>query len=257
MKFIPALFMTDMVHQIIEGRKTKTRRLKGLEVINSNPVDWQFEWGEPLNNIWTFTKICSLNQETLKNKDFIQEQIKCPYGVPGDILWVRESYQLYNNNGGKQIYITASSEIEKFRTYAYEDLSPATLKKVRNYKTNKWISKPSIFLFKDFCRLFLEIKSIKVEQLQKISEADAKAEGAKDSLTVDDLKGMESLNWIIPRPFLMHQFGFLALWCKINGVKSWEANPWIWVITFKKVDRPADFITASNTNIYDNSTGIF
>lgn len=105
----------------------------------------------------------------------------------------------------------------------------------------KW--KPSLFMPKAACRIFLEVTDVKVERLQDINSEDAKAEGANDWMKVDDMKMMAGLgNWLIPSPFSGHQFGFLSIWCKINGCQSWLDNPWVWVVTFKKIEKPENFI---------------
>src|SRR5690554_1244392 len=77
-----------------------------------------------------------------------------------------------------------------------------------------WTWKPSIFMPKQACRLFLKITDVRVERLQSISEADAKAEGFD---SVDS---------------------FFALWQKINGTESLAANPWVWVYGFKVIPKP-------------------
>lgn len=120
----------------------------------------------------------------------------------GDILWVRETFENYH--GGW------------------------------NYKAGKygllgegW--KPSIFMPKEACRLFLEVTNIRAERLQDITEEDAISEGTD---TLDIYTGYEVSN----------KGKFEGLWVNINGVESWESNPFVWVITFKIVDKPNDFL---------------
>jgi len=87
--------------------------------------------------------------------------------------------------------------------------------------------RPSIFMPRSACRLRLEITDVRVERVHDISEEDAKAEGAPWSpVTSRDLKVHMG----------GHMGGFYSLWCKINGQESWDSNPWVWVIKFRKIN---------------------
>ena len=107
---------------------------------------------------------------------------------------------------------------------------------------NKGIWKPSIHMPKEACRLFLQIKDIRVERLQDISEEDAKAEGIK--YVIDKLTGYCGFDYINDGYNLMTTpfNGFRSLWKKINGFQSWDDNPWVWVIEFEKIEKPENFI---------------
>lgn len=208
-KEIPLLFSTPMVQAIVDGRKTQTRRViknihpecKYLPDCNGPGVSFM----EPKY----FTKP--------KDEQWVSIA-QCPYGKPGDLLWVREKHKRLVN-----------CETSEFAFWSYYADSPEGFHKKYPYK---W--KPSIHMPKDAARIWLEVTDVRVERLHDISEADAKAEGAPDTLKVDDFKLLKGLgNWPIPKPFHQHQFGFLALWCKINGCPSWLQNPWVWVVSFK------------------------
>jgi hypothetical protein len=84
----------------------------------------------------------------------------------------------------------------------------------------KW--RPSIFMRRSESRITLAVESVRVERLHDISGADARAEGASDSMHNDIA--------------IEH---FAQLWRKINGAESWDANPWIWVISFRRVEQAA------------------
>jgi hypothetical protein len=248
-KFHPILFSTPMVQGILEDRKTKTRRTKGLEYVNLNPNNIKFEslGTNPMNendkNLHAFF--------TIKNTETWM-YFKCPYNV-GDILWVRETFEYFEstldynsdiikNTSSIKIQFKADGKISEEISVAKSKAKKALLE-IENSKINKSIFHPSIFMPKQACRIFLKIKSIRVERLQDISEDDAKAEGAKNRLRHSDLKVLEGLkNWNIPSPFLEHQFGFLAIWCTINGCDNWEHNPFVWVYEFERIEKPNDFI---------------
>jgi hypothetical protein len=210
----PILFSTEMVRAILDRRKTQTRR-----IVKPQP---------PADNIDSETiverddcmgypaMVASWECET----DF--HNVKFPYGVIGDILWVRETWQKmeegYKNIHGKPFIYQA-------------DWLEGGKGKIAH--GGKW--KPSIHMPKEACRLFLKIKDIRVERLHQITENDAISEGAPDTLKIDDLRVMNGMDWTIPRPFLMHQFGFMAIWCKINSPENWLQNPWVWVIEFERI----------------------
>jgi len=88
MKELPILFSTPMVLAILKDEKSMTRRTNGLEEINENPDDWQFEWADYyLKKPWRFTQKSTVNKQSLEDRSFNQAALKCPYGWSGDILW--------------------------------------------------------------------------------------------------------------------------------------------------------------------------
>lgn len=130
----------------------------------------------------------------------------CPYGVVGDRLWVRETWSVSGKKfrpGGRVVYKADGSEA----------LPDDTGKK-------RWI--PSIFMPRDACRLLLEIIEIRVERLQDIDDNDAEQEGVSQYLWGMGFSPIEE---------------FKELWVHINGPQSWIDNPWVWVVTFKKIER--------------------
>jgi hypothetical protein len=141
----------------------------------------------------------------------------CPYGEIGDLLWVREKF-LYDE--GEGIYWYAAS------------MDNADV----NYLKGCW--KPSIFLPKIASRIWLEITDIKIERLKDISEKDARNEGVET--VADGYKNYMTKPKIIStlKCYDTAYFSFLSLWESINGYESSELNPWVWVITFKKVEKP-------------------
>lgn len=122
--------------------------------------------------------------------------VRCPYGQPGDRLWVRETWRAWGGTV-RHVDYRATTEIPR----------PA----------DGW--KPSIHMRRADSRIMLEIVAVRVERLQDISEADAKAEGCQ----ADPYDGPT---------YYDH---FALLWRSINGQGSWTTNPWVWVIEFKRV----------------------
>jgi hypothetical protein len=149
-------------------------------------------------------------------EDWHGRQVKPRYNI-GEIVYLKEPYAFIDDyfvQGAKQI------------VYKFDD-------NVHRYPSEKGFWKNKLFMPAKHARYFIQITDIGVERAQDISEKDAIAEGATDRLSITSLKILKGLNWLIKTPFLQHQFGFLFLWCKINGTKSWEENPWVFVYTFK------------------------
>lgn len=222
MKQIPILFSTPMVQAELEGRKTMTRRVNGLGNINNNPHDW--EWGKRHDGAAPFNMYADINGLWFvfwNNDTENPEHIKCPYGKPGDILWVRESFAYVVRDKSGPVW---DSLIYKASSEGYE---------------GKW--KPPIHMPKAAARIWLEVVSVKVERVQDITEDDAKAEGIrfykdegrpryKDYSPA--AKGYDDLDFGYPS-FGIAKTSFCTLWESINGEESWKANPWVWVVEFK------------------------
>lgn len=225
-KYHPILFSTPMVQAIQEGRKYQTRRTKGLESINENPDVWKHAGIATIGNIALQKNDFRIYQCFEEKATGKQELVKCPYELD-DVLWVQEPWR-HSDDLNNPFDYKADFELE----YNQEHL---------DFIKNSW--EDSTDMYKEVCRTFLKIKSIRVERLQDISEGDSIAEGAKDRLKHSDLKVLDGLkDWVIPSPFLQHQFGFLAIWCTIKGCDSWIKNPFVWVYQFEQIEKPLDFI---------------
>lgn len=133
--------------------------------------------------------------------------MQCPYGKIGDRLWVRETF-----------VVCADSNI-----FYRADGKPDPWDGVR------W--KPSIFMPRKASRITLEITGLRVERLNEISESDAKAEGIATSSNgvyfMDYTHGIANA--------CKPEFSFMTLWKSINGPDSWDRNPWVWVVQFRRV----------------------
>jgi hypothetical protein len=221
-KFRPILFSTPMVQAILENRKTMTRRTKGLEKFNQSPDEWRYD-GVSIEGDYAMELL-----DIGKPKEIYRE-IFPAYNL-GDILWVRETFRPIEQEFGNP-------------RYEYKATENINL-------LDKW--KPSLFMPKQACRIFLKIKSIKVERLQDISEEDIKNEGVK--VLVNNIGNVlfelgekhgpifftSNINTMsIHEVWLVH---WAALWCKINGIQSWIANPFVFVYEFERIEKPLDFI---------------
>jgi hypothetical protein len=215
----PILFSTPMVKAILAGRKTVTRR-----VIQTPPGAYGFYVAK--NNKGEITGLYAHDEnERTEKPDGSEWKIKCPYNT--DVLWVRETWT-DEVNGKENWYSFFKAD---FPMTWKDDYGVENTMQVDDLK---W--KPSIFMPKHICRLRLKIKSIRVERLHDITEEDAKREGAPMYVPGHGLLTQDELN---SDPgyanFINYRMGFEHLWSEINGKESWEANPWVWVITFEKL----------------------
>jgi hypothetical protein len=198
----PILFNGSMVRAILSGQKTATRRV-------AKPVKHP-----DLGNIYTPGALVLENEP----KHVIDRA--CPYGQPGDRLWVRESFADLRGTGIEHRPDPAGP----LQRYAFAADSPpgSASDEARKDFGVKW--KPSIHMPRIACRLLLEITAVRVERLQDITRGDAMAEGCPfPNLNGDAIGRTDPVGW------------FSALWESINSAESWAANPWVWVVEFKQV----------------------
>lgn len=204
----PIIFSTPMVQAILEGRKTQTRRL-----VNPQPP----EGARPsMPQVYVPVKIKADGEmvegaPVYGTSDLHGQNwgVKCPYGQPGDVLWVRETFLKLN----------------------FKDKEPRFLYKAEptHQTMGKW--KPSIHMPKTAARIWLEITEVKVEKLQDISEDDAVAEGIEliDQARQLVYKRYDDYYSVTSSAYV----AFWSLWAKINGEDSWQQNPYVWVVKFK------------------------
>ena len=210
MKEHPIIFSGPMVRAILDARKTQTRRL-----MKSQPPA-KPSGCRPL-------KIATATDD--EGAELFAYAIgagnggwnvRCPYGVPGDRLWVRETSRermpadktLADTDGGIEIY--------EFLTTAARSA----------WTCERWT--PAIYMPRWASRITLEIVDVRAQRLQDISEADAKAEGV---LGVDWGHGQDYGGKACYRK------SFAALWDLIHAQRApWSSNPWIWALTFRRIN---------------------
>ena len=208
MKVRPILFNGEMVRAILDGRKTQTRRvIKKQEFMSNGGVYGVFADDSRVSfhgrDISSFEAI-GLWKDELEKHDRVA---RCPYGAAGDHLWVRETWQRCFECGGINYRATAN---ENGRVCQHCD----------NF-LGKW--KPSIHMFRDDSRILLEVTAVRVERVQSITDADARAEGVG--------AWHDTTNGTVYKP------EFAMLWDSINAKRgySWGSNPFVWVVEFKMV----------------------
>lgn len=188
----PIIFSGPMVRAMLGHRKTQTRR-----IVKPQPASHQgkIEWSDHNPGWW-------IVQGDVSNT---WSRVRCPYGVPGDRLWVRETWTkvaVHPDGGGVVGYRADPAHAEIYKDY-------------------RW--RPSIYMPRWASRLTLEITDVRVQRLQEISEEDAMAEGCER----------------VPKPIMpdsTYRLCFERLWQSINAKRApWASNPWVWAVTFRKV----------------------
>ncbi|HAN5055428.1 TPA: hypothetical protein IFJ15_003760 [Escherichia coli] len=180
------IFNDEMVRAILGGNKTQTRRI----------VEEKF-YGR------------AVAAELLAKH--------CPYGQPGDRIWVRETYRVH----GKATDVATLVYRASVRNSWTEQTHRVPVDVCNKPVSEKWT--PSIHMPRWASRILLEITDLRVERLHDMSEADAKAEGATPA------------TYKITPPEAVYRVGFGDIWRSIYGQDNWLSNPWVWVIEFKRI----------------------
>lgn len=202
MKERPILFSAPMVRALLDGSKTQTRRVvkithktPGLAACLAPPI------GEPRPG--TAVELC-------------------PYGQPGQRLWVRETWYCDHFEVQKGPYLEVL-EARELLVYRIDNERP--------YEAKQPVWRPSIHMPRWASRILLEVTSMRVERLNDCSEVDALAEGVKAQPCDHIRLSCEEIGCCGPTAKGM----YAALWDQINGAGAWAVNPWVWVVEFKRV----------------------
>ncbi len=229
------IFNAEMVRAILDGRKTQTRR-----IIQSAAKNMQARGHEVISNRapgdkWYGDYVYSMRDRSGVWQDFTNEQFlaKCPFGVVGDRIWVREAFRVMGCATDVARLMYKASERNSFT----ESTRTVPVASCTKQPSHKWT--PSIHMPRWASRITLEITDVRVERLNSISEADAAAEGVGSDIWFA-AKGVPEDEWSSLGEHgaerASHINTFATLWESIYGAESWQANPWVWVIEFRRVD---------------------
>lgn len=202
----PILFSSEMVRAILDGRKTQTRRVLKMKETNIPP--------------------------SVPDKFFVTNALlaNCPYGVPGDLLWVRETWQGLVNVYDDLLPWSHTSPLYRGRENVVEIGYKADYPNpIDDGGWVVWV--PSIHMPRWASRITLRVVDVRVERLQEISEEDAQAEGVNP--LPSPVSSPES-TW----RGLRYVPAFAMLWNDINAARGcgWDVNPWVWVVEFERVE---------------------
>lgn len=203
----PILMSSPMILALLGGRKTQTRRI----IKPAQPRG---------DGLWP------------AGRDPV---VDCPYGKPGDLLWVRETWQLHSRASDLSKVVYRASETAshtEFCRYVPTDLIGNTQPKPFQ---EGWRS--SIHMPRWASRLTLELTVVRVQRLQEISEEDARAEGCPVT--------WDGKHYEPPSPDVDSWQGYgrasyCLLWNQINGIGAWDVNPWVWALSFQVLQQNVD-----------------
>lgn len=205
----PILFSGPMVRALLTGTKTQTRR-----VVQGAPADWA-----PIGPEVYSPTVVDRNGDEQPGPDAYgagnddgSDWIRCPYGQPGDRLWVREAWRTepaLDPCPPREIALVGAPV--QYEAGPHADVLGGKLR-------------PSMFMPRSLARIALLVTGVRVERLQDISRGDAMAEGCPFP---NMARGEDPRVW------------YEDLWCDLNGADSWRANPWVWVVEFRKTPNAA------------------
>ncbi|MNZ18479.1 hypothetical protein D3C78_354920 [compost metagenome] len=232
MKERPILFSGPMVRAILEGRKTVTRRtVKGNQIPeeNASESDPVLRWTAVAQNDSRYGFIVNGSTAT----ECAQELAKfgrCPYGQPGDRLWVREAFLPDPDADHRSWANWTETYVSWSGCGSRIDGVPPALRKPEHciyregWSGGELAWRPSIHMPRWASRILLEITAVRIERLTDISYEQARAEGYPADREAET-GGSDLDAWL----------WFRSLWKEINGPTSFDANPWVWVVEFKMV----------------------
>ena len=227
MKTTPMLFNGDMIRALIDGRKTQTRRpinLKTGDTFDERALKDAIQEWRPVYD--------DLSGKRVGRKAAL---VRCPYGQPGDLIWVRETFADLRGTG-----IEGTDPARRFDAAYSADVKPGSASdEARIDFRIKW--KPSIHMPRWASRLTLRITDVRVERVQDISDEDAAAEGVEpfgDGSAFVQLKDAQI--------YSTTRGCFASLWRSIytKSGYTWGENPWVWAITFDVIHANVDDVRA-------------
>jgi len=211
MKERPIIFSGPMVRALLDGSKTQTRRV--VKPIGAHHI-FQFRGEEAAHGAdeptgeWAWCRA----------ERVVSEHIRCPYGKPGDRLWVRETFaHMYRGNAAPE------ARCDDDVAYKADGFTPD------EYAYGSW--KPPIHMPRWASRITLEVTGVHVERLQDISEADALAEGIEVGPSGFHVDGGRHFHAASARE------SYASLWDSLNAARGfgWDVNPWVWVVQFRRL----------------------
>ena len=246
MKERPILMSAPMVLATLAGSKRQTRRTQGLDVVNQRPDAWKLHRIAPLDvyskpqfkgrfGAYFHSEVGAIEANVLSVCPVV-----CPYGAPGDRLWVRETwYDDFQRAPGEAHELN----IERFDDGRVEGIEYRASHDGASFeagcpcnpdgdgKRSEW--RPSLYMPRWASRITLEITKVRAQRLQDITDEDARAEGLPLPPGPAIVNGQKATLAVFNPKFALR-----LLWDQINGQRagcSWGENPWAWCVSFKRI----------------------
>lgn len=241
----PLLFSAPMVRAILAGTKTQTRRLVKPQPRAELRDGYSWQPDERTGEWASYNG--TPGERGVQRAAYSLG--RCPYGVPGERLWVREKYCWPAHTEAERKHVVYAADWTDAGLSASDVVRRKYPELARSYPESRW--RPSIHMPRNCSRITLRVISVRVERLQEINEDDAKAEGAafvcdkcgndldtdegnEVHFACDDPDDAGDADFGIPPPG--HRVGFKRLWDSINADRApWSSNPWVWVIGFERI----------------------
>jgi hypothetical protein len=257
MKERPILFNGLMVQAILDGRKTQTRRIVTPQPPAEAVKAWCVVYGNDRerNGTWGWADKAEFPFR------YLIDDVRCPFGVAGEQLWVREAFQVFERTSSASDAEEWAQVTKRIRTDLTEPPSSQWVRLA--YRADGELDevtwRPSIHMPRWTSRIQLESTLIRAQRLHDITDEEAIAEGIAPLFTDEEMKARPDLEsgrgmW---RNYLWHgcakgkvmeqwayqssaylsaRDSFSSLWESVYGAGSWAANPWVWVVNFKRVE---------------------
>jgi hypothetical protein len=229
----PILFSAPMIRALLDGRKTQTRRIMKPQP-QRNVDGWDWGWPIPGKGVTPGTKTLWRDDN---NPGSATAHFYSPYGRPGDLLWVRESFVRGFNCDDSGFLITEDkdgNELPLKTWYRADENKHLQWADEDGHLEDRVPWKPSIHMPRTASRITLEITDVRIERPQYISPEDAEAEGIN---RITHGRNGDYFHFqrtdTHPQNWIHAEDAYRELWQLINGAGSWSADPWIWALTFK------------------------
>ncbi|MFF6743141.1 hypothetical protein ACET5C_17155 [Pseudomonas aeruginosa] len=225
MKERPILFTGPMVRAILEGRKTVTRRVMKYQPHEDASVT--------VGN-YNITVVDRHGEQQPRPEAFGawwsdgERGCICPHGQPGDRLWVREAWA-----ADAQVDAIAPRDLSQGEPIWYP--ADFSVRQTGCSMISKGRGRPSIHMPRWASRILLEITAVRVERLHDITEDQAEEEGVERPENITNVDVWDGAERELFNAMNQPRARFRRLWSDINGSESWDANPWVWVVEFKRV----------------------
>ena len=210
----PLLFSAEMVRAILDGRKTQTRRVMKVQPYPDSIVTVEHYHPTVINRHGDMQPGPEIFGAHWDDGEY---GCRSPYGAPGDMLWVREAWRAWSQyDDWPPSRLPPGVDVQ----YIADASAPWSSRYRSPRYMPRWAS-----------RITLRITDIRVERLQSVSHEDCEAEGCESPLTGAEAPAAG------PGVFLADErTSFAILWNKINGPDAWKENPWVWVVSFERVE---------------------